>query len=967
MKTTDELPAERTERLLVLRQRAQEVLRRADPGAVSQGADKLEVAKLLEDLRIYQVELELQNEELRSTQQEAELARRRYQNLFEQLPIPALVVDVNGIIDDCNEQANAYLGTHRRQAGPDSRLWTKLSLADRDRLHAALHSIGSGHTLVVPRVPIGVPQAGAPVFDVHLMGLSIQYKLDRRVLMTLVDRSAELARARDQRFYSLLLDSSDSLVYATDQQGQMLLANQTFLNLLGRAREEVLGRKRESFLPLRDAILHNDTDRRVLRSAQRLTMEEQTQPDLAGPAIDLLTHKFPLFDEQGKIYGVGGISTDITELKNQQRQAMLSEAVFMGAQEAIIITDEQTRIIRVNPAFVLLSGFSPESVIGRKVSALKSGQQPKSHYEQMWQQLQRHGRWSGEFHNRRADGSEYTVWSNINAMTDASSGKVLHYIGISIDISQRKEAERERLRSAELMRAAIDAIDEAFVLYDAQDRLVLCNDKYRSLYARSSDLIQPGATFEHIIREGAQRGQYKDASGRVDEWVAERMAAHRLSNSDVVQHLDDGRVVRVMERRLSDGHTVGFRVDITDLVHATEEAQAANLAKSRFLATMSHEIRTPMNGILGMAQMLLMPELAERERFEYARTIFSSGQTLLALLNDILDLSKIEAGKFQLESAVFEPEAVLREVCTLFSGAAQAKELKLDYQWQGQPGQRMQSDAYRLRQMLSNLVGNAIKFTHSGSIRVQAGPVDGPDGAVLLEFSVTDSGVGVPTDRQALLFKPFSQADSSTTRQFGGTGLGLSIVRHLARAMGGDVGVQSAPGQGSRFWFKVAAQPIEPGQETRAVARAEPEPSSGQAGKPLQGHVLVAEDNPVNCIVIESLLARLGVTVTLVHDGQQALDAVMQSDAGTEPDLILMDLQMPVLDGYAAATQIRQWESARKRRRHPIIALTADAFEEDHQHCLAVGMDDFLTKPIAFEVLQAALERWLHPKDTIKK
>ncbi|CAK0771147.1 two-component system, sensor histidine kinase [Gammaproteobacteria bacterium] len=397
-------------------------------------------------------------------------------------------------------------------------------------------------------------------------------------------------------------------------------------------------------------------------------------------------------------------------------------------------------------------------------------------------------------------------------------------------------------------------------------------------------------------------------------------------------------------------------------VHLAEQAKTANQAKSEFLANMSHEIRTPMNAILGMAQLLLVAALKESERQDYARTILNSGRMLLTLINDILDLSKVEAGKIKLEISSFEPENIINEINVLFAEVARLKSLRLESVWFGAPALYL-GDSGRLRQMLTNLVSNAIKFTAKGQVRIEAREVERDEASALLEFLVSDTGVGVPKDLHSLLFQPFSQADGSITRKYGGTGLGLSIVRGLAQQMGGDTGFDSEPGQGSRFWFRIRVDLAAMDEETPRMAESHVEETNpAERQSRLSGRVLVVEDDRINRKVINGMLKQFGVTVTLAVNGRQALDVVMEGDP---VDLILMDLHMPVMDGWSATEQIRWWETEQGRPRHPIIALTADAFEETRQHCLAVGMDNFLTKPILIDTLKGVLKQWLGQKPAV--
>ncbi len=390
-----------------------------------------------------------------------------------------------------------------------------------------------------------------------------------------------------------------------------------------------------------------------------------------------------------------------------------------------------------------------------------------------------------------------------------------------------------------------------------------------------------------------------------------------------------------------------LRATMDALVDARDAAEAANVLKSHFLANMSHEIRTPLNGVLAMAQIMAMGDLAPAQR-ERLSVIHQSGEALLMVLNDILDLSKIEAGRMELEETEFDVHELADTLRAAHGPVAAKKGLSFSVDVTARAEGARRGDPARLQQILNNLLSNAVKFTQAGEVRV-AIDGEGEDGAEGLRISVTDTGIGIPESKLPLLFQKFMQVDGSTTRRFGGTGLGLAICRELGQLMGGNVWAESVQGVGSTFFVSVPL--ARSGSATDRSADGQPRASGGE-GRLVELKVLAAEDNPTNQLVLKTIMSTFGLDVDMVPDGEEAVEAWR---AGAY-DLILMDIQMPNLDGIAATRQIRAAEVANGRRRTPIIALSANAMTHQVKSYLEAGMDLHVAKPIQLQKLQEALE-----------
>ncbi|MDA0799134.1 MAG: ATP-binding protein [Chloroflexi bacterium] len=412
----------------------------------------------------------------------------------------------------------------------------------------------------------------------------------------------------------------------------------------------------------------------------------------------------------------------------------------------------------------------------------------------------------------------------------------------------------------------------------------------------------------------------------------ERKLARELAkrNKELEQKLKE---VSELNGRLEDSLAMAQRL--------TAEAQAANVAKREFLANMSHEIRTPMNGIIGMVDLLLQDELSEPQR-EDLNIVKESSDVLLHLLNDLLDVSKIEAEKLELELARFDLHATAENINALFTPKALEKGVSISCEFPTAMPVFRVGDEMRVRQILSNLVGNAVKFTHEGQIKISLLATPDPD---VLHFAVSDTGIGIPEEKHQFVFQAFTQADGSTSREFGGTGLGLNIAGQLTKMMGGEIWLESEAGAGTTFHLTLRL-PVADGAHQPTAETGAPADES-----PNQVHILLAEDNFVNQRVATRILEKAGHRVTVVEDGAQAVEFAKQ-----QPDLILMDLQMPILDGIEATRAIRQNEEE-SGGRAAIVAMTAHAMDSYRQQCLEAGMDGFLTKPIDANLLLAEIER----------
>ncbi len=495
------------------------------------------------------------------------------------------------------------------------------------------------------------------------------------------------------------------------------------------------------------------------------------------------------------------------------------------------------------------------------------------------------------------------------------------------------------------LRDAIEPMAEGIAFFDAEDRVIIWNPRYAEL-VDPAGVLEEGQTFREILEGNLKAGAHPVAAGGEEAWLAERLAARDSLGSDESQNGD--RWVRAERRRTRDGGLVTICVDVTEfrraaevLAQARDQAEAANRAKSEFLANVSHELRTPLNGVMGVAEMLGRTHLNDRQK-DMVDTIRTSGSALEALVSDIIDLARLESSKITVANDVFSVAQAVKTAAAPYRLQARKKNIGFSVVIAPDVEARVRGDATRLRQILGNLLSNAVKFTDEGEVRLMVDrPDDGGDG---VRFSVHDTGVGFDEGFKARIFERFQQGDGSNTRRHGGTGLGLAISKQAAALLGGDLDCTSMPGQGAVFTLTLNLPPVEAAPVAQAAVAGRDAVSPMSAGE--DGHVLrvlVVDDHPTNRRVVEMILDQVGAERVSVENGQEALEAYLHDRF----DIVLMDIQMPVMDGLTATRTIRLHERECARPATPVIILSANAMPEHIEAGKAAGADRHLAKPIS--------------------
>jgi PAS domain S-box-containing protein len=835
----------------------------------------------------------------------------------------------------------------------------------------------------------------------------VQFKLVREI-----DHERELLRA--------LMENIPDLIYFKDCDSRFTKVNQAYARTLGvKDAGECIGKSDSDYFESEDALRWRLQEEGIVRSGlpQPDRIEQLKKPE--GSLGWMSTTKVPMFDRSGQVSGIAGISRDITALKNSEEmlreQSEHNRMILVTAYDAFIGMDPDGSITAWNPQAESTFGWTAVEVMGRRLCDTVVAPAYREAHVLGVEHFLTTARGSQlnrpiELVALHRDGHEFPVEATV---WPVRVGGACSFNAFVRDITERRRAEEARNKEMTLVQllqsVTVAANRSSTIEHTAKTCLArICSHTgwpVGHVYLRANsaeDLISAG--FWHVkddhrfadFLEASDRCRAATGTGLPDcvlasgkpQWIVDLADEEPLSERTRAAGqaglrsgfgfplLVDDEIIGVLE--FFSLQTVPLDEDFLtvmghigsqlgqviirqraeeDLQRAKASAESANRAKSEFLTTMSHEMRTPMNAILGMADLLSGSSLGEEQR-GYIRIFQKAGANLLELINDILDLSKVESGHLELESIGFDLGVLLEKIVEMMASRAQDRGLQLILEVLPGVPLGLVGDPNRLRQILINLIGNALKFTERGSVMLRVEPEPG-GAAGWLRFNVVDTGIGIAADKTEMIFDPFTQADSSTTRQYGGTGLGLPISSGLAELMGGRIGCTSEVGKGSTFSF-TAPFAIRKAMETSEFDElaAITIPPLGPAEQQEVFRILIAEDSEDNLVLLEAYLKDRGFELDVAKNGKIAVGKVLSG----KPHLMLMDVQMPVMDGLEATRVIRSWEVRTHAHPIPILALTAHAGEDAVRRSLEAGCTEHLTKPIKKTTLLEAISRHIGGK-----
>ena len=786
-------------------------------------------------------------------------------------------------------------------------------------------------------------------------------------------KEAEEEARRSRAFLSSVVANVPAPIIVKDEDGRVLMMNKAMEDLYGVTLESSARLTALELLPAEQGERIAVEDRMVLESGEPLIIEEAEMQTLHQGLRTVHKTKVAIRGEDGKGY-ILAINQDITERKRTQDELERTRAFLTAIIENVPIPltvkrAEDGRVVVVNQANLTMMGMAREDFIGKTAFDFFSPEKAAElHAEDL--KVIASGRVSVTDDERLQ-----TPHNGIRTVHRIKTGLttpdgVAYVLTISEDITERKRTQDELERTRAFLATVIENIPVGLTVKDARDgRLLMLNPEVGRIYGVQDGGPKNLGRTSHDVFPSEQAARFERQDREVVESGQMRTFEEPVSTPNGVRHLRRKKVL--VRNAEGPDFLLSISEDVTDrelakdaLKEALARAEAANVAKSEFLANMSHEIRTPLNGVLGLADALARLELNPHQR-DIVEMIVSSGKALTAILSDVLDLAKAEAGQLELQNEPFSLRETIGGAAYLFETVARDKGVDFKVEFTSGGPDRLVGDALRIRQVVSNLISNAVKFTAAGQVAIHAGVTPMADGQGRLEVTVTDTGPGFTEEVRARLFGRFEQGDGSITRRFGGTGLGLSIAGALAQMMGGEIDCSALPGKGATFSFRVPLALA--AAATPAVA---PAPRGDEAdASPLGLRVLLAEDHEINRKVVQLMLGDVQQLVVTAN-GQEALDAFLGHDRF---DVVLMDSQMPVMDGLTAIRCIRTAEARLGRARTPIVSLTANAM--DHQVAAAIdaGADGHLAKPITTVGLHAAIEKAIHaaacdqPADSVSR